>query len=124
MPAIQANADKFLINSDYPMDKILGWWSGSFSVAARNSIGDPKATEYSFAHNAGDYGLIVGSWSTDNSTWLPFGVTPADVSSGQPVFQNIECSAYCDTTNITVRVTNWTASTPTVYYALQLLSKD
>ena len=124
MPAILANAEKFRLNSDYPMDKILDWFSGSFTAAARYGIGDAKATEYSFVHNAGDYGLIIGAWSTDNSTWLPFGVSPADTSSGQPVFQNIECSAYCTTTNVVVRVTNWTASTPTIYYALQLLSRD
>lgn len=118
------NPRNFLLNSDYPMDKILGWWSGSFAVSAYYGLFDPKATEYSFAHGVGDYGLILGSWSTDNTNWLPFGVTPADMSSGIPSFQNIECSAYCTTTNIVVRVTNWTATTPTIYYALQLLARE
>lgn len=124
MPAILANANGFSSNSDYPEDKILGWWSGSFTAAARYGAGDFRATESSFAHNVGDYGLILGSWSTDNTNWLPFGVTPADVSSGAPVFQNIECSAYCTTTDIVVRATNYTASTPTIYYALQLLARE
>jgi len=114
----------FLINTDYTFDKILGWWSGSFTASARYALFDPRASQSSFAHEAGSYGLIVGAWSTNNIDWLPFGVVPADTSGSQPNFQYIECSAYCTDSNIVVMATNWTTSAFTIYYALQLLAVE
>lgn len=124
MTAILANANSFLLNTDYEQDKVMGTFSGSFAISAQYSPFHPRRTETVIDHDFGDYGLIVGAYSTDNSTWYPFGVRVAAISSGLPTFQTVEVNAYCTTSQVVVQASNYTTSTPTVYYALQVLSRD
>lgn len=114
----------FIFNSDYPIDKILGTFQGSFIAAPRHGLFQPQATEESLSHGFGDYGLIVGAFSLDGTTWFPFGVSPADVSSGSPSLQTVECSAYCTTSEVVLRASNFTAAPETITYAFQVLSRD
>lgn len=114
----------FLLNTDYPADKILETFTGSFTAAARYGLFDPRRSTETIVHSVGDWALINGAYSFDNSTWYPFGVRVADVSSGSPVFQTVEVSAYCDASTVVIKATNWTNSAETIYYALQLIARD
>lgn len=114
----------FLFNSDFPPDKILETNSGSFTATARYGASDPRRTTETIPHSVGTFGLINGAYSRDNSTWFPFGVTAADVSTGTPVFQTVDVSAGCDEDNVHVIASNWLSSNQTIYYAYQILSKD
>ena len=124
MPAILANASKFLLNSDYPFDKVLENYSGSFSASARYGLASPRRTTLAIDHTVGDWALIRGIYSTDNVTWLPFGVVNADTTGTQPTFQTVEVTAYCTTSQVVIVASNYLSSAQTIYYALQLISRD
>jgi len=62
MAAIPANAKDFLLNSDYPLDKVVHMLSGSFAVASGGSYAGTVPHGLSFTP------LAYANWST-SSTW-------------------------------------------------------
>ena len=118
------NPDNFLLNTDYPIDKVLDTFSGSFTALARYGAFSPRRTTSSEPHNVGDWGLILGSYSLDNLVWYPFGVTRANISGSEPTFQDLEVTGYCNTTDIAISASNNTASSATVYWAIVLLARE
>lgn len=118
------DARDFVLNTDYPFDKVVRTYTGNFTALARFGSFQPRRTERVIPHDFGDWGLVVGAFSTDNTNWLPFGVTNAIIESGFPTFQTVETNAYCDTTNIVVQASNWLDTSQTVYYALQLIARE
>lgn len=117
-------AKELLLTTDYPLDKILETFSGSFTALARYAVFQPRATESTIPHSIGDWGLINGVYSLNGTVWYPFGTVVADTSGSMPTFQNIEVSAFCTSSNVVIRASNYTASAATIYYALQVLSRD
>lgn len=115
---------KLSVSTDYPQDKVLDSFSGSFSAGARIDEFTPRGTSSVISHNIGSWGLIIGSYSIDNSTWYPLGVTRAAIVSGRPTFQTQEVNAYCTDTDIGIVCTNYTSSSVTIYYAIQVISRD
>ncbi len=119
-----SDASKTLLNTDYPYDKIVATFSGSFTALARHGAFSPRRTEVEVPHNLGDYGLINGVYSTNGgTTWLQFGIVDADVSGSTPTFQTVEVTAYCTTSNIVLVGSNYLASNVTVQYALQVIAR-
>lgn len=112
------------INTDYPFDKVLGVFNGSFSLGARYAEFSPRRVLQSIPHNFGDWGLVVGAYSLDNSTWYPFGMRTPDLSTTPPSFQTIECTARCNSQTVDIIANNFTNTSRTVYYALQIISRD
>lgn len=118
------DARDLLLTTEYGVDKVMETISGSFSAGARIGAFTPRLTNEPRSQSAGTYGLVNGSYSFDNSTWYPFGVSVADTSGSLPTFQTIEVNAYCTDTQVIIQASNWTTSSATVYYALQVLSRE
>lgn len=118
------NGNEFLLNTDYGIDKILGSYSGNFLALQRFAAFQPRLSAFPIEHDFGTWGLIVGAYSFDNIVWYPFGVNSAEIGSGNPVFQTVEVSAYCDNANIVVQASNYLTSNRTIYFALNVLSRD
>lgn len=118
------NPNNLYLTTDFPQDKQLEPVTGSFSVGARFAVFQPRRAEDAKNHNVGDWALPWGSYSLDNTTWYPLGVPSADTSVFPPAFQTVEVTAYCTDTQIVVQASNYTASSKTIYYALELMSRD
>lgn len=123
MAMTAAQASQTLLNTDYTFDKILETYTGSFSAAARHGALQPRRTTSTISHGIGTYGLIIGSYTTDGTTWLPFGVINAN-TSGAFSFQTVEVTAYCTTSDVVVVASNYLSSSKTVEYALQIVARD
>lgn len=117
-------AQELFLSTDYPQDKVLETFTGNFSAGARYGSFSPRRTSELLLHSVGDWALVNGAYSLNGSTWYPLGVNIADTSGAIPTFQTVEVNAYCTVTNLVVQASNWTTSARTVYYAIQLLSRD
>lgn len=115
------DARNFLLNTDYPMDKILSINEGSFSVDAAVSSLVTKRTTSTFTHGHGDYCLIAGIYSYGDGVWFPLGVNKV-VVSGTPKFQTVEVSAYSTDTDIVIVATNHITTGYTISYKIELLA--
>jgi hypothetical protein len=111
----------FLLNTNYPLDKVLKLMSDSFTVDARYSASEARRTVKSTAHGLGDYCLIAGIYSYDNTEWFPLGVNKV-IISGSPIFDTVAVSAYSTDTDVVVVASNNMASSYTIYYKLELMA--
>lgn len=103
MPSIPANANKFLLNTDYPIDKVSGTLTGSFTVASAASA-FPEIN-----HGLGYAPLYFLKWSlTPNfdTSYDEMGVT----------FNFVQNSAQVDATKLYMFALNLTGATVTIYY--------
>lgn len=103
MPAIPGNANKFLLNTDYPIDKVSGSVTGQFDVASGASAFPVVA------HGLGYTPLYFLKWSTTpdfSTSYDEIGVS----------FNFVQNSAQTDATNLYMFALNLTGSTVTVYY--------
>lgn len=119
-----SDAAKTILNTDFLLDKVISTFTGTFSAPARFGNFNPRRTSNAITHNAGAWCLINGAYSFDNTTWYPFGVNVADTSGAQPTFQNVEVNGYCTDSQVVVQASNWTTGSRTIYYALQLITRD
>ena len=92
----------------YPIDQIIGVFSGSLSLGAPSAspgyttASDPKA------HNFGDSCYFQGIFSTDGgTTWNDFGAQTPNLAAPFPQFQTVDVEAYSDGTNLNVQAVNW-----------------
>ena len=108
MPAILANANNFLFNTDYPLDKVIYLFSGSYT-----QIGETSTTVV-VAHGLTFRPLVTGNWSKTvdfTSTKEMFLPEFSDITSTYvQVFSN--------DTNITIRGIKPTAGNETIYYRI------
>lgn len=118
------SARRTVLNTDYPLDKVLETYEGSFIALARYGAFQPRRTDNPVPHSAGSFCLINGVYSIDNSTWYPFGVVEADTSGSLPSFQTVEVSAYCTDSHVVIQASNYLSSSSTIYYALQLIARE
>lgn len=103
------DARNFLLNTDYPLDKVVYMTSGSFIVA-----GSSATTQ--FNHNLSFRPLIIGTWSlnSDFSTSKEGGLFAFD---GTDPTANYNIFAANDT-QITISTTNQSGGSITVYYRI------
>ena len=103
MPANPLNGNQFLLNTDYPLDKVSGYGSGEFTVAAFDS------TTYEIAHELGYTPLYIVKWSTDPTFATSF--DEIGVS-----FNFVQLTAQTDIAKLYLFSLNLTASPVTIYY--------
>lgn len=104
-----ADPRNFLVNTDYPMDKIIYMNSGSFT-ATTSGLGDIDAIEHGLPYRP----HIAGSWSlnSDFSTSKEFYIpTYADLDG---VY--VEC--YTDDTYVRIYSQNYSGSNKTIYWRI------
>lgn len=124
MPAIVANAKNFLFNSDYPIEKVLATYEGSFTATAAGSIFTPHRTNQTITNNTGQTPFLVLIYSRDGgSSWQDGGVV-VPTGGSTPSFQTVEVNAYATSSNLVVVATNWITSSQTITYKLAALSRE
>lgn len=109
MPAIVANAKNFLLNSDYPTDKVI--FQQSYSVA----IGASSYNDVTVAHGLGFTPLLSAQWSTSSTMTPTYSIGGGPRTSGSLTYQTGISS---DGTNIYISTTNTTASPVTLYFTV------
>lgn len=105
-----ADPKNFLVDSDYPLDKIIYIVSGSYSQAGSGGTG----TQVTVAHGLSFRPLVTGNWSTTSdfsvSSELFFPVYTDNFSTYVQVFSN--------DTDITISGFKQTAGYQTIYYRI------
>jgi hypothetical protein len=101
-----------LLDTDYPLDKIIYMTSGSFSAAGGGGLD----TVYEITHNLGFTPLVIGTWSTDIgfSTSREGGFFAFEGTDPNTIYTQF----FANSTKITVTTSNPTASSVTIYYRI------
>jgi hypothetical protein len=106
------DARNFLLNSDYPLDKVIYRASGSFALGAYFST-----ESLSIPHGLSFTPLPVLQWSTSSDFSVVYeagtGPPPDDIILG---FLGIAMNCTADGTNINIDVTNFKSTAYTIYY--------
>lgn len=105
--SILTNANEFLKNSDFPMDKVIFMASGSTTVGAHSS------TDESVAHNLNFTPLPLASWSPSSSFAVSYEETTGPRTGGSFI-QFV--TSYSDETNVTISCVNGGGSSYTFYW--------
>lgn len=113
---LASQAKNMLFTTRYPVDKIVGVYTGSFSIAAAASIFVSRRAEVTIPHTFGESCFLELIFSTDSgTTWQDMGNS---VPAAGPVFQTVTAAAYSDASNFVVVGTNQTTSDVTIQYIL------
>ena len=107
-----ADARNFLLNSDYPVDKIAYLYEGSYTVTT--SAGDKQT----IAHGLPFTPLVHGGWSTTSnfSTTYTFGTGSIPTSDPTVAIYDIIVSVAADDTNIYILPFNVSGGSQLIYY--------
>ncbi len=108
MPAIVANANNFILNTDYPMDQIIYMTSGSYTQVGSGDVG----TTISIPHGLSFRPLLIGSWSTLSD----FSITK---EMFMPIYSDVDgtyVSIYSNDTNLLIHGFKNTTGNQTIYY--------
>lgn len=111
-----ANLDRFMFNSDYPMDKIVFFGYGSTTIPAKS--GDTwGSVTVTVPHNLSYVPLPQAVWATNADFTDTRGIDPLPDKYGM-----YEVKA--NSTSITIRFTNGETSAKTVYYRIYGLQPE
>lgn len=101
--------DSFLINSDYPLDKVI--YLGTHQV----TLSSFQIQEVTPAHTLGFTPLLMGQWSTTPDFSVAYGI-----NAGPSVGMNraFDTSIAANNSNLWIQTQNRTGSTATVYYRM------
>lgn len=114
MPAILANAQNFLLNTDFPLDKIVHLKSGSFTVG-----GLTQGNFQTIPHNLGFIPLCNGNWSLTADFSVQYNYGNGIVPSSNPgaLFDTV-ANVFADNTNVYISTDNANVSSRTIYYRI------
>lgn len=102
------DARNFLLNTDYPLDKIVYIHSGSFSATGGGGVG----TYHSVVHDLPFTPLMVGNWSTSSD----FSITKEMFIPSYTELTGAYCEVASDSSDFTIQAINYDSSPITVYY--------
>ena len=110
MPAIVSNAPNMLIDSDYPLDKIIYMTSGSFVLPGYSGLGTITQVPHFLPFRP----LVIGTWSTDANF-----TTSKECFA--PIFTDVDgtyVEASADDTYVTLNGINYVvgAADKTIYF--------
>lgn len=108
------DARNFLLNTDYPIDKIVYLTSGSMTL---------DGLPHTIAHGLPFIPLVGGYWSFSSSFDTTYDFYSGDFPSGNPSFlfaHEVQISS--DATNITLNTTDIIGDSPTFYYRIYALA--
>ena len=104
------DARNFLVNTDYPIDKIIYLTSGSMVL---------DGFPHTIAHGLPFIPLVGGYWSFSSAFATTYDFYAGDFPSGNPSFlfaHEVQISS--DATNITLNTTDIVGDSPTFYYRI------
>jgi hypothetical protein len=111
MPAIVTNAQKFILTSDYPPEKVVHRKNGTEAINVHPTHSDAQL--FTYPHGLGFVPLCRGSYRFQGSTsadWLAFDTSPPILSNvvGTTVIwaDGVTCVVYSDATNVYLYVWN------------------
>lgn len=91
---------------EYPTDKVLGVFTGTFSVGAPTALQGSNYTENAQNHGFGDTCLPQLIYSTGGA-YNDQDMTVPRLTGAFPVFQTLDVTAYTTSTQVVVAATNW-----------------
>lgn len=91
---------------EYPTDKVIGIFTGSFSVAAPTAAQGTVYAEDAQNHGFGDTFLPQLIYST-GGVYNDQDMTVPRLTGAFPVFQTLDVTAYTTSTQVIVAATNW-----------------
>lgn len=106
MPAILANADNFLFNTDYKLDKVVYLDSRSFTMSA---FGNSNTT---IAHGLSFTPLVNAVWSTSSDFSVVYGLGGGPRTGAT---RDYPVAVDADATNVYIAGNNNTGSSVTIY---------
>lgn len=124
------NIDKIAFSTQFPIDKIVGYYEGSFAIA-----GDPGAffddgvtATTTITHGLGYRPMLDTIWSIDGTNYRPSGVeiiTDVGNLAGNPnTYDALYLLDSSSTTNIIIRGYSVDQTARTIYYKTWLLYPD
>lgn len=111
MPAIQANARNFLLNSDYPLDKVILLKTGQVSLG-----GYPSYQQVVIPHGLPFTPLVTGNWSTFSDFSVAYEFTLGPIANPLRNLFLYATAIRADATNIIIDFTNFGDPAVTLYY--------
>jgi hypothetical protein len=116
------NFKNLLFYSGSNTDKIIGVYTGSFSVGASSFPASlANIGTYTTPHGV-TYGVLpVMIWSTNNSDWYEAGAT--DFTAGGTLDTRFEATAYTTSTDLVIVAANWTGGALTCYWKAVLIDE-
>jgi hypothetical protein len=110
MPAVIGDAEKFQLNSDYPLDK------ASYLTSTSVALGSLSFNDVTFNHSLGFAPLLQSMWSQDSTFASAYDENSGPKNAGG---QNVvQTAAQSTSTQITLFNTNNQAFNTTVYWRL------
>lgn len=117
---------------DYPLDQIIGIFTGTLSIPAPTLGGQTTTTTDVKPYGFGDSCYFQGIFTTNGgTTYNDFGAqTPNLATPTQPVLQTVDCQATSSPTGLTVTVINYydnvhgAGTAYTLSYKVFLLAKN
>lgn len=92
---------------DYPLDQIIGYFTGTATVPAPSLSPGFTTVTQTFQTNFGDSCYFQGIFSTDNGvTWNDFGSQTPNLAPPFPQFQTLDVNAVSGISTLTVTLTN------------------
>lgn len=115
-----AGAKKCRFVSQYPVDKIVNIYTGSFTANASATGYLAERTHESIAHSYGQQCLLDLVYSLDGgTTWNDADMQIPDISTpSAPIFQTCVVAPYSTTTDFVIVASNFLTSSKTVQYIL------
>lgn len=110
MPAVAANAKNFLLNSDYPQDKVVLLLSGSIPI---------DSATHTIPHNLPFTPLVDGCWSMTSDFSTSYEFYSGDFPSGNPgYFFAHEVQLQANSTNVILPTLDIAGGSKTAYYRI------
>lgn len=120
------NLDKVIFSQQFPPDKIVEVFEGSFTANASSSLGIPERTHHTISHDFGQTVFLQMIYSRDGgATWQDQHVGVPDLTiPSAPVFQTVDVGCYSTSTQVVIVASNFTTSNKTIQYLVAAMWKD
>lgn len=121
------NIDKIAFSTQFPIDKIVGYYEGSFAIAAA-ATSPPfdvlaSATK-TITHDLGYRPFTDGLWSIDDTNYYPFSVpiiTDIGNLTTASTFDILTANDVSTSTEAQIRAYSYDQAARTIYYKLWLI---
>lgn len=121
------NIDNIAFSTEYPIDKVVGYYEDSFAIAAATT--SPPIDVVARANDANIHGLgyrpkVDGVWSIDGTNYYPFGVpiiTNIGTTSTASDFDALIAVGTTTSTQAIVRGYSYDQTARTIYYKMWLI---
>ena len=124
------NIERIAFSTQFPIDKIVGYYQGNFNIAAATTSGSfdvNSSASISITHGLGYRPLTDGLWSIDNTNFYPLGVqiiTDIGNLTTASTFDALFTAETSSSTTIQIKAYSSDQAARTIYYKIWLIFPD